>query len=419
MYKRLALTSLLRHRIFPKQLFATLVAIWLTTVSTAAADTQTTPVRLSINDARKVAIHALRAGDFEIARQLSMGLLLADEHDPHAYSILLQAHSQLGNPKLAKAAARLAYKHSKGKEASFATARNAGALAFSQNRYNAAQYWLRRAANHEPDDRSAQQLAREFKKIRTNNPLNLNISVSTSPSDNINNGTGSATNLVNGIPQLGYINAASRAHSGIVATTVLQLKYRLGQNQNSRTELTTRLYVQNVFLSPEARALLASDPFSPQLENSDLRSTYVDFGINHRFSLGKPNKVATLSSKLGKTWSGGNRSYRFGQVGFSPTFTLSRQTWLKLGTTLEKRWSEISSLNDLTRSQVSATLQYRVKNGDQLSLGINLQDTASDKVNISNQSAVANLSYSFGKPLASVNLSTGVDLPPERSLTLM
>lgn len=83
---------------------------------------------------------------------------------------------------------------------------------------------------------------------------------------------------------------------------------------------------------------------------------------------------------------------------------------MKLGTTLEKRWSEISSLNDLTRSQVSATLQYRVKNGDQLSLGINLQDTASDKVNISNQSAVANLSYSFGKPLASVNLSTGVSI---------
>ena len=65
---------------------------------------------------------------------------------------------------------------------------------------------------------------------------------------------------------------------------------------------------------------MASDPFSRQLKNSDLGPTYADIGIDHRFALGTAGAVATLSAKLGNTWSGQNKNYTFGQVGFSPSF---------------------------------------------------------------------------------------------------
>ena len=395
---------------FQHKLSATLTALCFTVMHAPTATAQSDTLEFSVQDARQIALRALDVDEFELARKLAMGLLLADATDSHAYTILMQAHAQLGHPKLAKAAARLAYQYSDGKAESFSAALNAGSLAFHNQKYNAAQFWLRRAANHEPNEQSAKMLAADYAKIRAANPLSFNINVSASPSDNLNNGANSSENLVNGTPQLGYINASSRALSGIVATTDLQLRYRLNQNANSRTDARARVYVNTVSLSSEARALMASDPFSRQLKNSDLGSTYADIGIDHRFALGTAGAVATLSAKLGNTWSGQNKNYTFGQVGFSPSFRLAPKTRLSLGTLLEKRWSDIAPKNDLTRSQVSATLHHRIDNGNHLSFGLSLQDISSDGRNISNKSAVANINYSFAKPVASIKVSTGLSL---------
>ena len=224
----------------------------------------------------------------------------------------MQVHARLGHPKLATAATRLAYQYSDEKAESFSAALNARSLAFHNPKYNAAQFWLRRAANHEPDEQSAKTLAADYAKVPAANPLSFNISVSALPSENLKSGANSSENVVNGTPQLGYINASSRALSGILATTDLQLRYKLNQNANSRTDARARVYVNSVSLSSEARALMASDPFSRQLKNSDLGSTYADIGINQRFVLGTEGAVSTLSAKLGNTWSGQNKNYTFG-----------------------------------------------------------------------------------------------------------
>tara|TARA_B110000977_G_C10765238_1_gene372365 strand:+ start:124 stop:588 length:465 start_codon:yes stop_codon:yes gene_type:complete len=81
-----------------------------------------------------------------------------------------------------------------------------------------------------------------------------------------------------------------------------------------------------------------------------------------------------------------------------------------LVTLVEQRWSDIAPKHDLTRSQVSATLHHRIDNGDHLSFGLSFQDISSDERNFSNQSAVANINYSFAKPVASIKLSTGLSL---------
>ena len=107
-----------------------------------------TSVALSITETREIAKQALQLGEFEIARRLAMGLLLADPKDPYAYAILAAAHASLNDPTLARAGARLSYKYSKDEQQAFASARNAARLAYSQKRYTAAQVWLRRASQY-------------------------------------------------------------------------------------------------------------------------------------------------------------------------------------------------------------------------------------------------------------------------------
>ena len=378
------------------------------TDTTSSPKTQS--IELSVSDTRVIATRALRVGEFEIARQLAMGLLQADIKDPFAYGVLTAAHARLENPKLARAAARLSYKYSEGKENSFAAARTAGHLAFQQKRYTAAQIWLRRAAFHTPNENSEQALARDFGRVRATNPFHFNLRVSLSPSDNVNNGTDSIDNLVNGLPQVGFIGAASRALSGTVGTADLRLRYTLREDQTSRTQLNARFFTRQVALSSEARQLLASDPFSAQLDNSDFASTYADIGVLHSFSLGKPGKTASVSGNIGGTWSGGNQSYSFGRVGFSPSFKLNDKTRLTLHAGLEQRWYETNTSNDQTQIRLAANLRRNLKNGDHLSFGISLQDVSSDGRNIANESAVANVNYAFGKQIGPLKLSAGLSV---------
>jgi hypothetical protein len=367
-------------------------------------------VELSLSDTRVIATRALKLGEFEVARQLAMGLLQADAQDPYAYGILTAAHARLQNPKLARAAARLSYKYSDDQENSFAAARNAGHLAFQQKRYTIAQIWLRRAAFHASTDQSEQVLARDFAKARAANPFRFNLRVSISPSDNVNNGTDTVDNLVNGIPQLGFIGAASRALSGTVGTADLRLQYNVRQDQTSRTQLNARIFTRQVALSSEARNLLASDPFASGLENSDFSSSYADIGVLHNFSLGKAGKTASVSGNVGRTWSGGERSYTFGRLGFNPSFRLNKQTRLTLRAGLEQRWYETNTSNDQTQTRLAANLQRKLKNGDRLSFGISLQDVSSAGRNIANQSGVANVNYAFGKQIGPLKVSAGLSV---------
>lgn len=366
---------------------------------------------ISLDQARNVAATALNLGEFELARKLAMGLLLADEEDAFAYSILTTAHSKLGNPKLARAAARLTYKYSNTKLESYSAARSAGQVAFQQKRYTASQIWLRRASVYAPDDRYTRRIAKDYAQVRAVNPLSFRLNVAVTPSDNVNNGADSLENLVNGEPQLGFINAASRALSGVIATTDASLSYRIRQTKTSRTLINARLFTRNVFLSSDAKALIAADPFSPDLDDSDFSTIYYDGGVSHSFALGKkPGAFARIDATAGKTISAGRSNYKFGRLAFTPSYALNKSTRLTLRGSVEQRYSDIVSLNDQTRFQTSATLRKKRANGDTVSFGLNLQDTNSDGRNISNWSGVADLNYSFGKQIGPMQLSAGLSL---------
>ncbi|MEO1689865.1 MAG: hypothetical protein AAFU61_18400, partial [Pseudomonadota bacterium] len=116
---------------------------------------------LTTEQARVVARQALHAGRFDLARDIGLALVRADPEDSFAYGVLAAAHARLDDPKLARAAARLAYRHSDTPDKKFGAARTAARIAYQQERHTVSQAWLRLAATHAGTDEQDQLLARD------------------------------------------------------------------------------------------------------------------------------------------------------------------------------------------------------------------------------------------------------------------
>ena len=378
----------------------------------SAVQAQEQSSTFTLDQARDLAEKALRRGDLDTARTLAMGLVKADPKDAHAYAVLAAVHSKMNNPDLARAAARLSYKHSPSRTQSYHAAHTAGRIAYQQKRFNAAQFWLRRAATHADGDQKVSRLGQDYAHIKRANPLGFRLNLSLAPSDNVNNGSDATLLSVNGEPLLGpfgHLGTGSRALSGMVGTADLNLRYRLKSSSRGQTNITARLYTRQVALSSASEAAIANDP-AATLSNSDLSSTSVEFGLSRAFSLKTKGNFATVTGTVGRAWSGGDARYNLARLQFSPNYALSKTTRLSLSASVEKRFSTETTDKDQVITQLRATLSHALGGGDKLSLGVNLQNVASAATNGAYHSGNVQATYSFGKKIGPMRLSTGVTL---------
>ncbi|MEO0402020.1 MAG: hypothetical protein AAF214_06560 [Pseudomonadota bacterium] len=357
---------------------------------------------ITLDEARAVARQALYAGRFDLARQLAMGLLQADPQDPYAYAVLAAAHSRLEDPKLARAAARLSYKYSTPGVEKFAAARTAASIAYQQERPTVSQAWLRLAANHSETDQQEKQIATDYRRVRSANPLSFNINISVAPSDNVNNGTDNVLEVINGVPTFGFYRGSSRALSGTVGVFDARLRYRLAQSQTSRTSATGRVYTRQVDLSGDAQRL------APNINNSDLASTYVETGLDHTRALGARANTITVGGALGASWSGGNRSYDFTKVNLSRGVQVSPASRLTFRGGAERRFSTLANTRDVDVLTLGASLTHRLDRGDKVYLGLTVQDVGGDFVNAEYQTASLRASYTFAKQVGPMQITTGL-----------
>ncbi|WP_299729955.1 surface lipoprotein assembly modifier [uncultured Tateyamaria sp.] len=384
-----------------RALVAGVVALWATVAAPQNAGTDDSAT-FSLDEARLVARQALHNGQFELARQIAMGLLQADAKDPFAYGVLAAAHSRLDDPRLARAAARLSYRYSETDVQKFGAARTAASVAAQQERPTASQAWLRIAATHADTPQQDTLVAREYARARAANPLRFNINLSVAPSDNVNNGTDNVLEVINGVPTLGQFQGSSRALSGTVGVLDVQLRYRLRADQSSRTTANARLYTRRVDLSSEARTI------APNVTNSDFASTYAELGVNHQFALGAAGNAMTLGAAFGASWSGGNRSYDFAKVLVQRDVRLSPNNRLSLSGVVEQRLSAVSSLRDANVLTLGANLGHKLAGGDRLSIGVTVQDVSGDNINADFQTASLRARYTFAKQVGPVQVTTGL-----------
>lgn len=382
---------------------ALIIAVSLGPVAVAQASES---VALSLEDARAIAVEALKQNDPGTAIRLANGLLQADPNDFVAHYILATAYSYLDRPKTSRKSAARAYRLGESKTARFNSAQLAARMAFSEKRYSLSQFWLRRAAIHAPNDQSKSVVARDYEVLRRINPWAFRVQVDLRPSSNVNKGSDTALQIIDGVPVTGTLSGSARALSGLIGSLDVAASYRLTQSETSATSLRGRLYAQRVALSSEAKAL------APRASNSDFASTYAEATLRHDFAVGPAEKrgVASVDASLGEAWYGGDRSFRFTRISADRTWRLQGGSRLRMDAILENRFMAASPVNDARVLGLGGDWRRPLANGDAITLSFALRDSDAQHPNGTFWSGSFRTEYEWSKPIGPVRLSAGLIL---------
>lgn len=370
----------------------------------AAPQASQNNVELTLPQARDVAVRALLSGQPELAYQLGRGLLQADPKSSFAHYVLARAQGQLNQTGEARKSAARAYRFAETKPQRFEAAELAAKLSYADKRPTLTQLWLRRAVQNAPDKKVEAQLARDFGRVRAENPFSFSLRGGIRPSTNVNNGADTAVQTIDGSPIVGTLSGNAQALSGLIGHVDANVAYRLRGTKRSRTEINARLYVQRVALSGGARRLAATS------KNSDYGSTFAEVGARHTFLIGEQGNSGDVEVALGHYWTGRNPYYSFARVEAGRNWRISDQTRFSLRGTYEVRNSALSSRFDSEVLGVTAGVQHRLGGGDRINLSLNLRKTDSDFSNSRNLSTTFAATYAFGDQIGPAKVSAGMVL---------
>lgn len=359
-------------------------------------------VQLSLPQARQLAVAALRQGQPKLAYSLAQGLLKADHKSSFAHFTLANAQGLLGQATPARKSAARAYRFADTKLRRFEAAELAARLSFAEERPTLTQLWLRRAVQNAPNTKVEEQLGKDYGQLRAINPFSFSIRGGLRPSSNVNGGSNTAVQIIDGIPATGMLSGSAQALSGTVATLDTALRYRLRGTKRSRTEIASRLYVKRVFLTGDAKVQ------APDVENSDLSSTYAELRLDHSFALGDKGNAARLGAAIGQFWYGGDKNFDFLSLNAGHSWQLSKRTKVTVDTFTEGRKSDVSSQLDRVIYGFATGLKHARQNGDKLSFGLNLRKTESDFRNARYTSATFSAKYAFANQFGPAKITTGI-----------
>ena len=359
-------------------------------------------VELSIAQARTLAARALRQRDFATAIHLARGLLQADPEDAIAYVILAQAHGALGQAELSRKAAHYAYRFADTPDDRFLAGQMVARAAVQDSRFSLAQFWLRRTAIDARTSAQKEGLAKDYKALRQLNPWSLRIQAGLRPSSNVNNGSESALQIIEGVPVTGQLSGAAQALAGLIATLDVQTGYRLRANEKSLTQLGLRLYTKHVALSSGAQAQ------APGARNADFSSHFAETSLHHAWRAGSGQASARLA--VGQSWYGRNPTYRFARVSLQRGWSLGEESWLSLSGSAGEREGVSSTRFDATALMLSLRAGWDLANGDSIDFALGVRDTDATFFNDTSQSVSVRTGYRLGKPVGPAQIDLGVTL---------
>lgn len=374
--------------------------------NTAAQTDRSAAVSMTIPQARQIAAYALGNDQPELALQVSEGLLKADPRDPFAHFAIANAYAQMGRPTEGRRAAARAYRFSDTGTDRLQAAQLAAQLAYAEERTTLAQIWLRRTAIHTTTDEDEKKLARDYHALRLRNPWAFSLRGEIRPSNNVNNGSDSASNIINGVPDGGIIPGSAQALSGTIGAFDAFTTYRLRHTETSMTTVGGRLYMQRVALSDSAKMQ------APGTRNSDFDSEYAELSLRHAFAVGAREKAgsAQLEAALGESRYGGEKSFRQFRIEATRTWRLPSDSLLSLSASAENRFDARSLSNDTLILGLGATWRKKLENGDGLSLSLSLRDSTAEIPNGTYRSATARATYAFAQSLGPAKVTAGLGL---------
>jgi hypothetical protein len=388
------------------RIWAALAALVLTAGIAVPSFAQERTRTLTLQQGLDYAVYTLKHSQPDLTLQLTKGLLQAQPKAPLVHYLQAAAYAQLDRPIQGRRAAARAYRYADDRADKYQAAQLAAKLAVDSDQPTLAQVWLRRTAIHAPSETAQKYIAQDYKALRRINPWSVRLRLEAKPSSNINNGSDTALQIIDGVPVTGTLRGGALALSGAIGVFDLATSYRLNQTQKTRTSLSGRLYVQRVSLSSDAKAT------APGVTGSDYASTFAELSLRHAFAVGPEAKrgFAAVDGAIGTSWFGGERSYNFARLSADRTWRFENGQRLVLDALYENRFSARYGSNEADVFGVGARLATPLDNGDLFTVSMALRDTNAKWRNGTFRAASVRADYGFGRPIGPVQLSAGLVL---------
>ncbi|MCR8723038.1 surface lipoprotein assembly modifier [Frigidibacter sp. ROC022] len=348
---------------------------------------------LTPDQARAIALQASLRGDFRLAYDLARVLLERDPNDVPALLALARAAPALGRADQGIRAAARAFRHAPNRLQRFNAAfLRAGAENVAEHPLRS-QFWLRRAASLAETERQEAAVAKSFRRVRAQSPMQLSLTFGVRPTSNANGGSSadaiSYGGLVFGLP------GESRALAGVEYSAGVRLRYLLDGDARHATRLTTSLYGRTYTLTREAQDL------APDAKGSDYAYTQFQLGLSHDRRVGRDGGLS-IGLVGARTHYGGAplmNSLAFSLDYFKPVSPVAK---LKLTFGVERQWRLDQTLRsaDIYTLGLGATRKFEA--GGVLHGELTLAHTDSAAASIANDGVTLRLDYDFAKPVMGV-----------------
>lgn len=368
-----------------------------------AAEAQDSGGRLySLEEARLLGMAAIASGRPDIAAAIAEGMLARDPDDPYAQFLLARAHLDAGALPQAQAAGKRAFRLARSPEQKFQAARLTAQAAWNRDQFPAAQWWLRRAAAAAPSDAQREATLRELRAVRGRNPLSFGLSLSVSPSDNVNNGASSQFNIIDGVPVVGWLSPDGQALAGVVAEVGADAGWRLRADATSLTTLGASVDLREVRLSDAARAA------APDLDPGAFDSARAEVVLRHvHRPAGKPWEVAGHVAAGAQTEAGA-LDFRYGRVGAELLRGFGDRTGLRVGGAMEVRGARAGDPQGDSVISLQASVTRLMPGADRVTLGFYLSAYDTDRAGRSSATHGVQLSWQDGAPIGPVQLGASI-----------
>lgn len=357
---------------------------------------------LTPDEMRRATLAALTAQRPADALALAGALVDRDPQDFGALLLQARAARDLGRYDLAQQAGRAAWASADTDlERHAAALIQAQALA-SDDRRTAAQFWLRRAVEHAPDEAARARAIRDFRYVRARNPWSVDLRFGLTPKSNVNNGSARDSARLFGLPFDLQLQGAARALSGIEASAGGTLRYRLSESRSHATDLTASLDARSYRLSDAAQAI------APTARGSDFAQTMLSAGLLHRWTPADARSERQVGLEAGRLWYGGAPYADFLRGTVALSTPLDQGGRITPYLTLEANRGPAAPWSDVARLGLGWTLAPTAMG--RLSLAMALTDSRSDSASADFTDLSLGLDYALARPMLGAQATVSLDL---------
>ncbi|WP_143092449.1 surface lipoprotein assembly modifier [Sulfitobacter brevis] len=393
----------MKHKIKVQRL-AGVAALAMALALPAGAQTTLTPDTM-----RGVAAEALRNGDPTRAKTYAEALLRRDPKDLTAHLIHARALRDLGQLPQARHAASVAWQMAQTDDQRYAVALVTAQILSTAGKRTRAQFWLRRAAHHAPNDLLQARAARDYKYVQQRNPWHSSLSFTLAPNSNINNGSARdrselnylASNIVFGTPVEYVLSGNARALSGFEIGGSARTRYRFKETATTAHDATMSLSYRTFLLSGPAKSQAAS------VAGSDFAFGNIAVGYGYRKHNRDRKGEFTFEAEGGQSWYGGAQYASYARVDFGQSFRPTADRSFNAALNLERHFGQATP--DLDKIGLKANVTQRLASGATAYFGAAYETTWSPTSSDSEyQEVEIRAGYVPGAPVMGTQLQFGV-----------